>query len=131
MHAERRSLANEKTIRIVSLIGVLGLLVAGLAACGSKRAGSGGTSSGYTSSLNKGLDAVAENKMSKALTYFDNALTQKPKDAKAQAYRDQARAYVDTQSELKDGEVQQAVSTITAGVKVKNGAKSLDTKLRD
>ncbi|MCT3246854.1 hypothetical protein EFP02_07285 [Lactiplantibacillus plantarum] len=89
------------------------------------------TSSGYRNSISKGLDAVAENKMSKALTYFDNALTQKPKDTKAKAYRDQAQAYVDTNSQLKAGEVQKAVTTITDGVKIKNGAKSLDTKLSD
>lgn len=89
------------------------------------------TSSGYRNSISKGLDAVAENKMSKALTYFDNALTQNPKDTKAKAYRDQAQAYVDTNSQLKAGEVQKAVTTITDGVKIKNGAKSLGTKLSD
>lgn len=56
-------------------------------------------------------------------------MTQKPKDKKAQAYRDQTQAYVDTQSQLKAGEVKKAVETVTTGVKVTNGAKSLDDKL--
>ncbi|MCT0195890.1 hypothetical protein [Lactiplantibacillus plantarum] len=56
-------------------------------------------------------------------------MTQKPKDSKAKAYRDQTQAYLDTQSELKDGEVQKAVTTVTAGTKVTNGAKSLNIKL--
>lgn len=118
-------------MRAVSLVGIFGLLVVGLVACGNKKATSNDTSSGYRNSISKGLDAVAENKMSKALAYFDNALTQKPKDTKAKAYRDQAQAYIDTNSQLKSGEVQKAVTTITDGVKIKNGAKSLDTKLGD
>lgn len=119
----------KKLIRAVSLVGTFGLLVVGLVACGNKKATSSDTSSGYHNSISEGLDAVAENKMSKALTYFDNALTQKPKDTKAKAYRDQAQAYIDTNSQLKAGEVQKAVTTITNDVNIKNGAKSLDTKL--
>lgn len=119
----------KKLMRIVGLVGILGLLVVGLVACGNKKTTSSNTSSGYRNSISKGLDAVAENKMSKALTSFDNALTQKPKDTKAKAYRDQAQACVDTNSQLKAGEVQKAVTTITDGVEIKNGAKSLDTKL--
>lgn len=88
-------------MRAVSLVGIFGLLVVGLVACGNKKATSSDTSSGYRNSISKGLDAVAENKMDKALTYFDNALTQKPKDTKAKAYRDQVQSYVDTNSQLK------------------------------
>lgn len=73
----------KKLIRSVSLVGTFGLLVLGLVACGNKKVTSSDTSSGYRNSISEGLDAVAENKMSKALTYFDNALTQKPKDTKA------------------------------------------------
>lgn len=116
-------------MRAVSLVGIFGLLVVGLVACGNKKTTSSDSSSGYRNSISKGLDAVAENKMDKALTYFDNALTQKPKDTKAKVYRDQTQSYVDTNSQLKAGEVQKAVTTITDGVKIKNGAKSLDTKL--
>ena len=119
----------KRIIRSVGWLAMFAILITGLAACGSKASSSNGSSSGYANSINKGLDAVAENKMDKALTYFDNALTQKPKDVKAKAYRDQAKAYVDTDTQLKAGEVQKAVTTVTAGVKIKNGANSLDTKL--
>ncbi len=98
------------------------------AACGNQQSADN-KDSGYNSSISKGLNAVAENRFDKALTYFDNALTQKPKDSKAKAYRDQTQAYLDTQSELKDGEVQKAVTTVTTGTKVTNDAKSLNTKL--
>ncbi|WP_251899153.1 hypothetical protein [Lactiplantibacillus paraplantarum] len=96
--------------------------------CGNQQSADN-KNSGYNSFISKGLNAVAENKFDKALTYFDNALTQKPKDSRAKAYRDQTQAYLDTQSELKDGEVQKAVTTVTAGTKVTNGAKSLNIKL--
>lgn len=96
--------------------------------CGNQQSADN-KNSGYNSFISKGLNAVAENRFDKALTYFDNALTKKPKDSKAKAYRDQTQAYLDTQSELKDGEVQKAVTTVTAGTKVTNGAKSLNIKL--
>ncbi|CAM3117289.1 hypothetical protein [Lactiplantibacillus plajomi] len=119
----------KKFVKVLSFLGLLGLLVGGLSACGKQAATSKSSDSGYTRSINKGLDAVAENKFDKALTYFDNALTQKPKDRKAKAYRDQTQAYVDTQSQLKDGDVEKAVTTVTTGSKITNGARSLTTKL--
>lgn len=118
----------KKILKRVGVISLLGLMMIGLAACGNQQSADN-KDSGYNSSISKGLNAVAENRFDKALTYFDNALTQKPKDSKAKAYRDQTQAYLDTQSELKDGEVQKAVTTVTAGTKVTNGAKSLNTKL--
>ena len=107
------------------------MLVVGLAACGASKSATTSHSSGYDSSISRGLNAVAENKMATALTYFENALTQKPKDQKATAYKQQTQAYLDTQAELKAGEVKKAVTTVTAGVKIKHGAKSLATKLSD
>lgn len=118
----------KKILKRVGVISLFGLMMIGLAACGNQQSADN-KDSGYNSFISKGLNAVAENKFDKALTYFDNALTQKPKDSKAKAYRDQTQAYLDTQSELKDGEVQKAVTTVTAGTKVTNGAKSLNTKL--
>ena len=118
----------KKILKRVGVISLFGLMMIELAACGNQQSADN-KDSGYNSFISKGLNAVAENKFDKALTYFDNALTQKPKDSKAKAYRDQTQAYLDTQSELKDGEVQKAVTTVTAGTKVTNGAKSLNTKL--
>lgn len=118
----------KKILKRVGVISLFGLMMIGLAACGNQQSADN-KNSGYNSFISKGLNAVAENKFDKALTYFDNALTQKPKDSKAKAYRDQTQAYLDTQSELKDGEVQKAVTTVTAGTKVTNGAKSLNIKL--
>jgi tetratricopeptide (TPR) repeat protein len=96
-------------------------MVVGLAGCHNKA---------YSQSIEKGLNAVAENKYQKALTYFDNALTQKPKDEKAQAYRDQTQAYLTTTSELKAGKVKTALTTVDKGVKITNGATSLTNKLK-
>ncbi|RRK09217.1 hypothetical protein D1831_14070 [Lactiplantibacillus garii] len=121
----------KKAYHWLELLAVVGLVLVGLAACGQKAATTSSGDTGYKNSINKGLDAVAEEKYSKALTYFDNALTQKPKDPKAKAYRDQTQAYIDTRSQLKAGEVQTAVTTVTAGVKITNGAKSLTTKLSE
>ncbi|MFB9769131.1 hypothetical protein [Lactiplantibacillus modestisalitolerans] len=121
----------KKIMRVVSLVGILGLLVVVLVACGNKNVTNSDTSSGYHNSISKGLDAVAENEMDKALAYFDNALTQKPEDANAKTYRNQVQAYVDTNSQLKVGKVQKAMTIITDSIKIKNGAKSLDNKLAD
>lgn len=96
-------------------------MVVGLAGCHNKA---------YSQSIEKGLNAVAENKYQKALTYFDNALAQKPKDEKAQAYRDQTQAYLTTTSELKAGKVKTALTTVDKGVKITNGATSLMNKLK-
>lgn len=114
----------------VGLASLLGLMIIGLVACGHKQS-LNDNNSGYDSSISKGLNAVANDKFDKALTYFDNALTQKPKDNKAQAYRNQTQAYIETQSQLKAGEVQKAVRTVTDGTKIVNGAESLNTKLSD
>lgn len=119
----------KRFIRFTRLLALFLILITNLVACGSEPSSNSDSSSGYANSISKGLDAVAENKMNKAIAYFDNALTQKPKDAKAKVYRNQAQAYVDTNNQLKAGEVQKAVTTVTDGVKIKNGAKSLDTKL--
>ena len=105
----------------VSLLILLCLMVVGLAGCHNKA---------YSQSIEKGLNAVAENKYQKALTYFDNALAQKPKDEKAQAYRDQTQAYLTTTSELKAGKVKTALTTVDKGVKITNGATSLMNKLK-
>lgn len=105
----------------VSLLILLCLMVVGLAGCRNKD---------YSRSIENGLNAVAENKYQKALTYFDNALTQKPKDEKAQAYRDQTQAYLTTTSELKAGKVKKALTTVDKGVKITNGATSLTNKLK-
>ena len=105
----------------VSLLILLCLMVVGLAGCRNKD---------YSRSIEKGLNAVAESKYQKALTYFDNALTQKPKDEKAQAYRDQTQAYLTTTSKLKAGEVKTALTTVDKGVKIANGATSLTNKLK-
>lgn len=115
--------------KTISLISVLGALAVGLAACGKQSTSH--QNSGYDSAISNGLNAVADNKFDKALTYFDNALTQKPKDTKAKAYRKQTQAYLDTQAQLKAGEVEKAVTTVAAGTKITGGAKSLKTKLSD
>ncbi|AVW09804.1 outer membrane protein assembly factor BamD [Lactiplantibacillus paraplantarum] len=105
----------------VSLLILLCLMVVGLAGCRNKD---------YSRSIENGLNAVAENKYQKALTYFDNALTQKPKDEKAQAYRDQTQAYLTTTAKLKSGEVKTALATVDKGVEIANGATSLTNKLK-
>ena len=105
----------------MSLLILLCLMVVSLAGCRNKD---------YSRSIENGLNAVAENKYQKALTYFDNALTQKPKDEKAQAYRDQTQAYLTTTAKLKSGEVKTALTTVDKGVKIANGATSLTNKLK-
>ncbi|MFB9768771.1 hypothetical protein [Lactiplantibacillus modestisalitolerans] len=119
----------KKHWRIVNLIGSLILVVAVLSACSQKPKSANSSNAGYDSSISRGLNAVAEDKFERALTYFDNALTQKPKDKKAQAYRKQTQAYVDTQHQLKAGAVQKAVTTVTKGSQITGGATSLTNKL--
>ncbi|KRM72108.1 hypothetical protein FC34_GL001092 [Lacticaseibacillus brantae DSM 23927] len=97
-----------------------------LTACGR---GESSTSSGYEDSMSKGLDAVAENNIEKAVTYFSNALDQKPKDKKAGLYLKQAKAYVKTDQQLQEGNPAGAVKTAKAATLIKSGSKSLSDKL--
>ncbi|MHA3065360.1 hypothetical protein [Lacticaseibacillus saniviri] len=113
-----------KTLGLTALFTVIAI---GLTACRSNAQSSENT--GYDSSISKGLNAVAEDEMDRAVTYFTNALDQKPKDKKATAYLKQAQSYVNTDKQLADGNPEKAVKTVAQGMKVKHGAKSLDAKL--
>jgi len=115
----------KRNLNMLGVIGLLSVLLLGLGACSRHST----TNQAYTHSINKGLNAVAENKLNRALAYFDNALTQQPKDKKAKAYRQQTQAYLDTQSQLKTGEPAKALATVAAGTKVAGGAESLAHKL--
>lgn len=86
-------------VKKIVQVSFIGLMVLTLASCGNQQTSSS-HSSGYDSSISKGLNAVADNKYDKALTYFDNALTQKPNDKKAQAYHDQTQACLKTQTQF-------------------------------
>lgn len=84
---------------------------------------------GYKQSLEKGLTAVNKNDYERALTYFDVALTQKPKDAKAQAYRSQTQAYLHATSQTSNGGPIKALRTLKWGLGVSGGASILTYKL--
>lgn len=85
---------------------------------------------GYESSLSKGLNAVAENDMVKAVTYFENALDQKEKDKKATTYLKQARGYIYIQKSIKNGNLNGARIKLDALKNVRNGSTALSQMLK-
>lgn len=114
-----------KNKRVGWFIVALAVFAIALTGCKSSK-----VNKAYDNSIAKGLDAVAQDKIDKAASYFENALDQKPKDTKAKAYLKQANGYVDTEQALKDGDPAKANKIVAKVVTVKNGAKSLTRKLK-
>ncbi|WP_125706175.1 hypothetical protein [Lacticaseibacillus daqingensis] len=80
-------------------------------------------------SISRGLDAVAENDLEKANSYFSNALDENGKSTRAAAYLKQTEGYLKAARDLEKQQFDQAVATVKAALKVKHGARSLHTKL--
>lgn len=111
----------------VLLVSLLALLV--ITGCGAKKAANN-DNKGYDTAISKGLSAVAEDDMDKAVTYFETALDQKAKDRKATVYLKQAQGYLNVKKNVKNGELKKAKDKISSLVKIKNGSAALSRKLK-
>lgn len=105
-------------LRIVALIGLL-LILGG---CSSK------TDALYQDSIQKGLDAIAEDDFSKAKGLFEMALEAKEDDVKAKAYSNQVQLILDADDLVKQNKINEAVQALEKSKDVKEGSKVIASK---
>lgn len=108
-------------LTIAVLIGLL-LLLGG---CSSK------TDAVYQESIQKGLDAIAEDDFNKAEGLFKAALEAKEDDVKAQAYSEQVKWILKADDLVKQNKIDEAVQALDQSIKVKEGSKVIVSKARD
>ncbi len=108
-------------LTIVALIGLL-LLLGG---CSSK------TNAVYQDSIQKGLDAIAEDDFSKADELFEMALEAKEDDVKAKAYSDQVQLILEADDLVKQNKIDEAIQALDKSVKVKEGSKVIASKAEE
>jgi hypothetical protein len=108
-------------LKRVVLIGLL-LLLGG---CSSK------TDELYQDSIQKGLDAIAENDFSKAEGLFERALEAKGEDVKAKAYSNQVQLILEAEDLVKQNKINEAVQALDKSITVKEGSKIIASKSED
>jgi len=85
----------------------------------------------YQDSIQKGLDAIAEDDFNKAEGLFKNALEAKEDDVKAQAYSDQVKWILKADDLIKQKKIDKAVQALDQSIKVKEGSKVIAAKAKD
>jgi hypothetical protein len=110
-----------KSSIIVAFIGFL-LLLGG---CSSKN------DALYQDSIQKGLDAIAENDFSKAEGLFEMALKAKESDVTAKAYLSQVQLFLKADDFLKQNKIDDAIKSLDKSIIVKNGSKVIASKSKD
>lgn len=108
-------------INILTLLGVL-LLLGG---CSSK------TDEVYQNSIQKGLDAVAEDNFNKAEGLFEIALDTKKDDPQAKAYVTQVKLILEANNLVKDNKIEDAIQSLNKSIKVKQGSKVISSVSKD
>ncbi|MCL1698182.1 MULTISPECIES: hypothetical protein [unclassified Lysinibacillus] len=103
------------------LIGVL-LLIGG---CSSK------SNAVYEESIQKGLDAIAEDNFSKAEGLFEMATKAKEKDPKAKALLNQVQLILKSDDLMKENKIDEALKSLEQSIEVEEGSKVIVSKARD
>lgn len=85
----------------------------------------------YQDSIQKGLDAVAENDFSKAEGLFEMALEAKEKDESATAYLKQVQLILKAEELIKQNKIDDAVQSLEKSITVKEGSKVISSKSED
>jgi hypothetical protein len=111
---------NLKTIIIVFI-----MLLMFLGGCSSK------TEELYQDSIQKGLDAVAENNFSKAEGLFEVALDTKKSDVKTKAYLNQIKLIIKADDLVKQNKIEDAIQSLEKSIKVKEGSKVIASASKD
>lgn len=107
--------------KTVLLIGAL-LLIGG---CSSK------SNAVYQDSIQKGLDAIAEDNFSKAEGLFEMATEAKGKDLQAKAYLKQVLLILKSDDLVKENKIDEALKTLEKSIDVEEGSKVIGSKARD
>jgi hypothetical protein len=103
------------------MVSVIVLIVI-LGGCNSK------TDELYQGSMQKGLDAVAEDNFSKAEGLFEVALDSKQNDGAAKAYLNQIQLILKADDLVKQNKIDDAVQSLDKSMKVKEGSKVITSK---
>jgi hypothetical protein len=106
---------------MVALIGFL-LLLGG---CSSKN------DAVYQDSMQKGLDAIAENDFSKAEGLFEMALKAKDNDVTAKAYLSQVQLFLKADDSIKKNKIDDAIKSLDKSITVKDGSKVIASKSKE
>jgi hypothetical protein len=85
----------------------------------------------YQNSIEKGLDAVAEENFNKAEGFFEVALDTKEDDAKAKAYFNQVNLILEANKLVDENRIQQAIQSLDKSINVKQGSKIISGVSKD
>jgi hypothetical protein len=85
----------------------------------------------YQDSIQKGLDAIAEDQFSKAEGLFEVALDAKKDDIKAKAYSNQVQLIIKADDFVKQNKITEAIQALDQSIKVKQGSKVIASKSKD
>jgi len=85
----------------------------------------------YQSSIEKGLDAVAEENFNKAEGFFEVALDTKDDDAHAKAYLDQVKFILEANKLVDENRIQEAIQSLEQSIQVKQGSKIISGVSKD
>jgi tetratricopeptide (TPR) repeat protein len=103
---------------------MLGLFIL-LGGCSSK------TDETYQNSIQKGLDAVAENNFEKAEGLFEIALDTKKDDVRAKAYLNQVKMIVKANNLISQNKHEDAIKSLDKSIKVDEGSKVISSKSKE
>lgn len=85
----------------------------------------------YQESIQKGLDAIADDDFSKAEGLFEVALEAKKDDVKAKAYSKQVQLIVKAEDLVKQNKINEAIQALDKSTEVKEGSKVIASKSED
>ena len=106
------------------MVFLLGCLVL-LGGCNSK------TEEAYQNSIQKGLDAVAEDNFSKAEGLFEVALDTKENDETAKAYLNQVQLILKADDLVEQNKIENAMKLLDQSIQAKAGSKVISSKSED
>lgn len=109
--------------KAVTMVLIASLLILG--GCSSK------TDELYQESIQKGLDAIAENQFSKSEGLFEVALETKEDDVSAKAYLNQVQLILKADKLVEQNNIVEAVQLLDESIKIEQGSKVIASKSQD
>ncbi|MCL1702535.1 cell division site-positioning protein MapZ family protein [Lysinibacillus sp. Bpr_S20] len=109
--------------KAVTMVLIASLLILG--GCSSK------TDELYQESIQKGLDAIADDQFSKAEGLFEVALETKEDDVSAKAYLNQVQLILKADKSVEQNNIAEAVKLLDESIKIEEGSKVISSKSQD
>lgn len=107
------------------IIFLFSAIVVFLTGCSSK------TDELYQDSIQKGLDAIAEDNFSKAEGLFEVALEAKEDDIKAKSYLNQVQLIIEADDLVKQNKIDEALQALDKSIEIREGSKVIASKSED